>query len=174
MRIRVLAVVLTGLAAGLISLAAGQQVTSAEPGAPQWRNLLGDVKALDQFTDFRSKYVESFNKHDASAMTAFYADDGIAITPDGWFSGHDAIQKWYEFLFQRWNPSESVWQTDWMIGTDSDARAIGSWWSLLQNEKGPVSASGYWSAEYIRLGKDWKIHTITYNVAGGIPLSPVN
>jgi ketosteroid isomerase-like protein len=172
MRISVLALMLMGFTAGPVSLAAGQQNQSSQPDTPQWRNLLGEVKALDEFTALRREYTQAFNRRDAAAMAAFYADDGVAVTPDGWFSGHEAIQQWYQFMFQRWQPSDSLWQCDRLTGTDNQAWGIGRWWGTVATQKGLVSASGFWSTEYIRVGNDWKIRSAAYNVAGGIPLSP--
>jgi ketosteroid isomerase-like protein len=136
----------------------------------QWRNFLSEVKTLDEFTALRSEYTQAFNRNDAAAMTAFYTDDGVAITPDGWFAGHEAIQQWYQFIFRRWQPSDSMWQCERLTGTDSQAWGIGRWWGTVLTEKGPVSASGFWSTEYVRVGNDWKIRSAAYNVAGGIPL----
>ena len=121
MRISVVALILAGLAASPVSSATGKQPESWQLQTREWRNLLADTKALDEFTALRLKYLEAFDRHDAPAMTAFYADDGVAVTPDGWFSGHDAIQQWYEFLFHRWQPSDVMWQLDRLTGTDNQA-----------------------------------------------------
>ncbi len=171
MRISVLALILTGFACGPMGLAAGQQHESTQSEMRPSRNLLGDVKLLDEFERLGFNYASAFNRNDAAAMAAFYANDGIAVTPDGWFSGHEAIQQWYQFMFQRWQPSHSLWQLDRLTGTDNEALGIGHWWGTVQTQKGPVSASGLWSTEYIRVGNDWKIRSAAFNVSGGIPLT---
>jgi ketosteroid isomerase-like protein len=174
MRISVVGLILAGLAASQVSSARGKQPESWQLQTREWRNLLADTKALDEFTALRLKYLEAFDRHDAPAMTAFYADDGVAVTPDGWFSGHDAIQQWYEFLFHRWQPSDVMWQLDRLTGTDNQAWGIGRWWCTVQSQNGPVSASGFWSTEYIREDNEWKIRSATYNIAGGISLRPAS
>ena len=172
MKIGVLALILTGLPAGPVHLAPGQQ-QSGPPQPEIRRNLLGDVKALDEFVALRLKFVDAFDRHDAIAMTNFYTDDGIIVTPDGWFEGHDAIQQWYQFLFQRWQPRDALWQVDRLTGTDTEAWGIGRWWGTVQGRNGPVSASGYWSTEYVRVGNEWKIRSAAYNVSCGIKITPV-
>ena len=170
MRTSLLAVILIGFAAGPVDPAAGQQKEASETRQP--RNLLGSVKALEEFEALGSKYVQAFNRNDAAAMAALYADDGIAITPDGWFEGHDAIQQWYESMFRRWQPSKSLWQTERLTGTDNEAWQIGRWFGTVQTNTGPVSATGLWSFEYVRVGNEWKIRSAAYNVGGWIALSP--
>jgi ketosteroid isomerase-like protein len=173
MRIAVLALILTGLAAGSARLAPGQQQSGpSQPEIRHWRNLLGEVKALDEFAALRLRFLDAFDRHDAIAMTNFYVEDGIAVTPDGWFEGHDAIRQWYEFLFQRWQPRDALWQVNRLTGTDTEAWGIGQWWGTVQGRNGPVSASGYWSTEYVRVGSEWKIRSAAYNASGGIQLTP--
>lgn len=175
MKICAVVLILTGLAAGSVQLATGQQQNGpSQDEIRHWRNLLGDVKALDDFAALRSKFVDAFDRHDAAAMTNFYTDDGIAVTPDGWFEGHDAIQQWYIFLFQRWQPKDAIWQVDRLTGTDKEAWGIGRWWGIVESPKGRVSASGYWSTEYVRAGDEWKIRAAAYNIAGGISLTPAS
>ena len=170
MRISVLALVLTGFAAGLVGLAAGQQQETTQPETHQWRNLLGDVRSLDEFKTLQSDYTQAFDRNDAVAMAGFYADDGIAVTPDGWFFGRDAIEQWYQYMFQRWQPSQSLWQCERLTGTDNEAWGIGHWFGTVQTEKGPMSASGLWSTEYVRVGTAWKIRSATFSVSRGISL----
>ena len=171
MRISVLALVLTGFAAGPVGLAAGQQQESTQSETRQWRNLLGDVKSLDQFTALQSSYGQAFDRNDAAAMAGFYTDYGVAVTPDGWFCGREAIQEWYKLMFQQWQPSHSIWQYERLTGTDNEARGTGRWFGTFQSQNGPVSVNGLWSTEYVRVGAEWKIRSATFNVSSVIPLA---
>src|SRR5688500_7582412 len=50
--------------------------------------------ALDDLRALRTEYVEAFNKKDAAAVTALYADDAILIQADGaMLVGSEAIGK---------------------------------------------------------------------------------
>src|ERR1700759_3713640 len=68
----------------------------------QQRDLLGVPKAIDDFGAIRLKLEEAFKKNDASGIAALFTEDGILVTPDGMFSGREAIEKRYAVLFQRW------------------------------------------------------------------------
>ena len=171
MKISVLALILTGFAAGPVGLAAGQQQEATQSETRQCRNLLGDVKSLDEFTALQSNYSQTFDRKDAVAMAGFYADDGVAVTPDGWFSGRDAIQQWYQYMFDRWQPSHSLWQCERLTGTDKEAWGIGRWFGTVQSEKGAMAASGLWSTEYVRVGTEWKIRSATFSISRSILLA---
>jgi ketosteroid isomerase-like protein len=106
------------------------------------RNLLADVRALDEFSAFDKKYDEAFKQLDASAMAAFYTEDGVVVTPDGWFSGRENIEKWYAYMFRRWHPTNSIRQNDQLTAVGNQAWAVGRWWSTLRGENGPVLARG--------------------------------
>ena len=170
MRISVLALVLTGFAAGPVGFAAGQQQESTESKTGELRNLLGEVKSLDQFTALQSNYGQAFDRNDAAAMAGFYADYGVAVTPDGWFCGREAIQEWYKLMFQQWQPSHSIWQYERLTGTDNEASGMGRWFGTVQSQNGPMSVNGLWSTEYVRVGTEWKIRSATFNVSCVIPL----
>jgi uncharacterized protein (TIGR02246 family) len=172
MRIRLSVLALAGLAIGLVLPAFAEQKDTASPPIIPQSNLLGDVNVLAEFTALRTKYVEALNRLDAAAMAAFYTEDGVVVTPDGWFSGRENIEKWYAYMFQRWHPASSIRQNDQVIAVGSQAWAVGRWWSTLQSQNGPVLARGFWSAIYVREGDAWRIRMANYNVAGDISLTP--
>jgi uncharacterized protein (TIGR02246 family) len=172
MRIRLSVFAVAGLAIGFVLPAFAEQKVAADPPIAQQRNLLGDVSALAEFTALRTKYVEAVNTLDAAAMATFYTEDGVVVTPDGWFSGRENIEKWYAYMFQRWHPADSIRQDDQVTAVGSQAWAIGQWWSTLHGQNGPVLARGFWSAIYVREGEDWKIRMANYNASGDISLTP--
>jgi uncharacterized protein (TIGR02246 family) len=163
---------LAGLALGFVPSGLAEPKGTASPEIVPQTNLLGDVSALAEFTALRTKYVEAVNRLDAAAMAAFYTEDGIVVTPDGWFSGREAIEKWYGYAFQRWHPSNSIRQDDQVTAIGDQAWAIGRWWSTFQSQNGPVLARGFWSAIYVREGDTWKIRLANYNTSGEISLTP--
>jgi Ketosteroid isomerase homolog len=174
MRSRLSLFVLTGLAIGFVLPGLAQQKDTAGSEIVPSTNLLGDVNALAEFTVLRTKYVEALNKRDAPAMAAFYTEDGILVTPDGWISGREAIEKWYAYLFERWRPSNSIHQHDQVTAIGNQAWAVGRWWSTFQSQNGPVLARGFWSAIYVRESDTWKIRMANYNISGEISLTPAN
>jgi uncharacterized protein (TIGR02246 family) len=172
MQIRLSVLAVAGLAIGFVLPALAEQKDTAGPQIARQSNLLGDVNALAEFAALRTRYVEALNTLDAAAMAAFYSEDGVVVTPDGWFSGRENIEKWYAYMFQRWHPANSIRQNDQVTAVGNQAWAVGRWWSTLQSQNGPVLARGFWSAIYVREGDTWKIRMANYNVSGDISLTP--
>jgi ketosteroid isomerase-like protein len=172
MRIRLSALAVAGLTIGFGLPAFAELKDTADPRITPKSNLLGDVNALAEFAGLRTKYVEALNRLDAAAMAAFYTEDGIVVTPDGWFSGRENIKKWYEYMFQRWHPANSIRQDDQITAVGSQAWVIGRWWSTLQSRNGPVLARGFWSAIFVRGSDAWKIQMANYNASGDISVTP--
>ncbi len=172
MSIRLSLIAVVGSAIGFGLPVFADQKDTAGPQIAEQRDLLGDVNALAEFTALRTKYVETLNTLDAAAMAGFYTEDGVVVTPDGWFSGRENIEKWYAYMFQRWHPTNSIRQNDQVTGVGNQAWAIGRWWSTLQGQNGPVLARGFWSAIYVREGDAWKIRMANYNASGNIALTP--
>jgi len=79
-----------------------QQTNTPDPRIAQQRDLVGDVKALDEFGVLATKQSEAFTNNDAAAVAALFTEDAVLVAPDGIFSGRQAIQKRYEDTFQRW------------------------------------------------------------------------
>ena len=172
MRIRLSVLAVVGLAIGFVRPAFADQKDTADPPVAEQGNLLGDVTELAEFTALRTKYVEALNTLDAAAMAGFYTEDGVIVTPDGWFSGRENIEKWYAYMFRRWHPTNSIRQNDQVTAVGNQAWAVGRWWSTLRGKNGPVLARGFWSAIYVREGDAWKIRMANYNASGDITLTP--
>ena len=58
-----------------------------------------------QIDAFGNKIAEAFNKNDATAVAALWTEDAVWVTPEGVFSGRQAIEKRYADIFQRWHPT---------------------------------------------------------------------
>jgi uncharacterized protein (TIGR02246 family) len=150
MKIRLLALV--GLAMGF-----------ALPAIALEGDLAGDVRALDEFAAFGMKYDDAYKMSDAVALAALFTEDAVLVTPEGPFSGRQAIEKWYADLFERWHPTNNIGQADQLNAIDNGAWAVGKWWCTFQSQNGPVFARGYWSTIYVRDGDAWKIRMSTFN-----------
>ena len=126
-------------------------------------NLAGDVKALDEFDALGTRYDEAYKKSDAIALAALFTEDAVLVTPEGLFSGRQAVEKWYADLFERWHPTNNIGQADQLNAIDNGAWAVGKWWCTFQSQNGPVFARGYWSTIYVRDADGWKIRMSTFN-----------
>jgi len=47
----------------------------------------------DQYAELQKNFAEAYNRKDADAMAAAFAEDGIRVTPSGIFRGRDAIHR---------------------------------------------------------------------------------
>src|SRR4029079_4651794 len=47
----------------------------------------------DQYAELQRNFAEAYNRKDADAMAAAFADDAIRVTPSGVFQGRDAIRR---------------------------------------------------------------------------------
>jgi uncharacterized protein (TIGR02246 family) len=76
--------------------------TTTDPKVAQQRNLLGDVKAIGEFSALSMKEEEAFNRNDAGAVAALFTEDAVLVAPEGLFFGRQAIEKRYADVFRRW------------------------------------------------------------------------
>jgi uncharacterized protein (TIGR02246 family) len=160
MKIRLL-LTLAGFAIGFVLPTFAQQKDTANPRIAQQRDLLGDVKALDEFGVLGIKEDGAFNKNDAAALATLFTEDGVLVAPDGMFFGRQAIEKRYADMFQQSPITLFIGQREQLNAIDNAVWSVGEWWSTLQTQTGPLFARGYWSAIYIREGDAWKIRMLT-------------
>src|SRR5271165_2480316 len=110
-------VILAGMAITFVVLSALAQ----EANAP-------DPKVREQFVALAKKFDDAWNKNDAAAMSALYADDAVIVDDTGPIQGRDAIAKHFADLFQNVHFSDHVVTVDayspHMIGTGNEI-----WWN---------------------------------------------
>jgi len=162
MKIRFL-LALLGLAISFAVPTIAQQKDTADPRIVQQRDLLGVVKALDEFGELSQKLDEAYNKNDAAAVAALFTQDALLVTPDGMFSGRQDIEKRYEDTFQQWPITDFNGRRErrHLNAIDNAVWSAGQWASTFQSQTGPVSTWGCWSAIYVREGDAWKIRMLT-------------
>jgi uncharacterized protein (TIGR02246 family) len=150
MKVRLL-LTLAGLAISFAVPSIAQQKDTTDPTIVQQRDLLGVVKALDEFGELSQKLDEAYNKNDAAAVAALFTQDALLVTPDGMFSGRQDIEKRYEDTFQRWPITDFNGRRErrHLNAIDNAVWSAGQWASTFQSQTGPVSAWGYWSAIYV-------------------------
>lgn len=80
------------LATVLFALALAPTVASAQIEEPR----IPLQTKLSELNRFRVEYAENWNKKDANALVAMWADDAMFNDGDGMtYSGRAAVQKWY-------------------------------------------------------------------------------
>jgi len=147
MKIR-LVVALVGLAIGLTVPALAQQKDTVDPQTAQ------QIRAL------RIKFDEAFNRNDAAAVAALYAEDGVWVSlKNGAFHGRQAIEKAYaKYEFGPWHPSNLVGRVDRVIAVGNDVRAYGTWSETYRGTNGgPIDDEGHFLWVNVREGNTWKI-----------------
>jgi ketosteroid isomerase-like protein len=158
-------VTLIGLAISFALPTFAQQKDPADPRIVQQRDLLGVAKAVDESGELHRKLDEAYNKNDATAVAALFTEDALLVEPGGMFSGRQDIEKRYADTFQR-SPVVSFncsFERNYLNAIDNAIWGAGQWTGTFQRQTGPVFASGYWSAIYVREGDAWKIRMWTIN-----------
>jgi ketosteroid isomerase-like protein len=113
---------------------------------------------------------EASGNSDAAAIAALFTEDGLFVTDRGPVYGREAIQKWYEDLFQQLKIKKHVGIPDQgcphTIGTTgNEVWENGEWSETIQLESGDlIEMKGYWSTIDRRESDDWKIRMLTVNV----------
>ena len=152
-------IALAGLAIGFTAPAFAQQKDAPDPELRQ---------TIDVFA---KKYAEAVNNNDASAIAAFYTEDGVLVTSEGPKYGREAIERFYADLFRQFHFSNYSSKADQysphLIGTTgNEILEIGEWGCTVEGHGGsPVQLKGYYSSIYIRAGNDWKISMVTSNMS---------
>jgi uncharacterized protein (TIGR02246 family) len=106
---------------------AGFAIGSVLPVFAQQKDTV-DPKIAQEIRELAMKYDEAFNRNDAAAVAALYAEDGVNKTPHaGTFHGRRAIEKNYaKWDFQLWHAHKFVKTIDRVItvgnGTSSQKR----------------------------------------------------
>jgi uncharacterized protein (TIGR02246 family) len=156
MKIR-LVLALIGLAIGFTVPTLAQQKDTADP------------QIAEQIRALASNFDEAFNRNDAAAVAAFYTEDAVRVTPNGTFSGRQAIEKGYaKFDFQQYQANDHVLKVNQVNAVGNDVRALGTWTTSFQEggHAGERShAGGHFTLIMVREGDTWKIRRSTYDVS---------
>src|ERR1700730_5427333 len=98
MKIRLL-LALVGSAIGSAAPALAEEKASTPAVPNPFQPVPAGPALVQQLEVIDEKFDEAFNKHDASAVAAFYTSNAIQATPVGVFSGREAIEKYFTELF---------------------------------------------------------------------------
>jgi uncharacterized protein (TIGR02246 family) len=120
------------------------------PAGPQ---LVQQIEAINQQFD------EAFNKHDAAAVGDLYTSNAVQMTPQGSFSGREAIEGYITDLFQRHNPSDRVTKMSYVYAFGGDLCALGGWTVTIDGSR---QFGGYLAIVYTFVGGTWKIRASVF------------
>ena len=116
------------------------------------------------------KYNKPFDKNDAGAVAAFFAEDAVLVTDKGPIYSREAIEKHFADLFQNVHFSNHIDKADQysphIIGTAGNEMWSNGEWSLTVQEKtgDPIPLKGYWSEIFVREGDAWKVRMQIWNI----------
>jgi uncharacterized protein (TIGR02246 family) len=121
----------------------------------------GDTKIAEQIRALTIEYENAFNRHDAAAVAALFAKDGVRVSPSGESRGRPAIAKSFaKYEFQRWNCTDLLKRIDRVLTVGNRVIAQGIW-SLTYQEDGAHKPNkpdeGHLSWVLVREGDTWKI-----------------
>jgi uncharacterized protein (TIGR02246 family) len=117
-------------------------------------------KIEQQIRILSMNYDAAINKHDAAAIAALYAGDGVWVTyHDGSYHGRQAIEKEYgKMYFKAWNKHAYTTTVARVTAVGNKVRATGTWscaYSEGIGDSHPDSGRYWWVI--IREGNSWKI-----------------
>ena len=120
------------------------------PAGPQ---LVQQIEAINQ------KFDEAFNKHDAAAVGALYTANAVQVTPQGSFSGREAIEGYVTDLFQRHQPVDRITKMTYVYAFGGDLCALGGWTVTIN---GSMKFGGFLNNVYTQVGGTWKISSSVF------------
>lgn len=116
----------------------------------------------ESFEKVQSEFADAYNRKDIAAMTAFFSENGVRITPSGVFRGREAIgRELQRVLVDLGLHDYSVQRLVSRLEGNMVFNA-GEWQAKLGNGQ---QLRGYYSALLVREGDGVKIFEETVNVA---------
>jgi ketosteroid isomerase-like protein len=114
----------------------------------------------DQYAELQKNFSDAYNRKDADAMAAAFAEDGIRVTPSGIFQGREAIRRNLQDVLQMGLQDYTVERTV----TRSEGKFVfnaGEWRAKV----GDQPLHGYYTAIIVRDGDKAKIMEETVAIA---------
>jgi uncharacterized protein (TIGR02246 family) len=126
-----------------------------------------DPQIAQQIRERGKKYDEAFNQNDATAVAALFTEDALQVTPEGLYSGRQAIEKRYaEEVFTRSHGNNHVIKTDQVVAIGDEVCSVGEWSCTVQDQSGStIQVHGYYTDVNFREGDTWKVRISTFNFA---------
>ena len=126
--------------------------------------LAGVADAQDKATIERlnAEFAAAFNKGDAAAVAAMYAEDAVVLPPGAdMIRGRDAIRAFWAHMAEQAQDAKLSTVDVKPLGPDA-AREIGTF-SLRTKGQQPQEVSGKYVVVWQKAGNDWKLATDIWN-----------
>jgi ketosteroid isomerase-like protein len=98
---------------------------------------------------------------DPAKLAATYASNGELVSPFGVVAGQDALVKTFASFLKTGDKELETITSSRLVG---DVALCSGEWTYTPASGGPVG-KGYWTKVVGKVGNDWKIHVLAYNVA---------
>lgn len=129
-----------------------------------------DAAVVAKIEQLIADYVQAYNRHDAAALAAFYASDGVFVSVTGTpIEGRDAIEKFWQTTFKRIGDVNQSVKVIEIHALGDGAWGIGEYSAKLKGQVGPPEIKGHWSAVYVPEGGAWKVRMLS----GGPNVAPL-
>jgi uncharacterized protein (TIGR02246 family) len=123
-----------------------------------------DPQVAEQVRALAAKYDEAFNRNDATAVAALYTDEAVFKTPNGTFTGREAIEGLYRKLyFEGDHAKNDVTVVDEVVAVGNEVRVTGTWSDTFEGI-GTIHADGTYSWVLTHEGDSWKIRKSTFDI----------
>ena len=153
---------LVGLVIGF-ALPTFAQEKAATPAVPNpFQSIPAGPALVQQLEAINEQFDEAFNKHDATAVAAFYTENAILSSPLAVASGLPDIEKYFTNVFQRFNGSNHSTKINYVYAFGGDLCAIGGY-TVTNN--GHQQAGGYVINVYTPARDTWKIRAAVVKFA---------
>lgn len=163
MKIRLL-LALVGLAIRF-TVPAFAQEKAASPAVPNpFQPIPAGPALVQKLEAINEEFDEAFNRHDASAVAAFYTANAILSSPLGVASGLPEIEKYFTNLFERFSPTDRSTKMNYVYAFGGDLVAMGGWTVTIT---GHQQAGGYLVNVYTPVHGTWKIRAVVFKYATG-------
>lgn len=98
---------------------------------------------------------------DPAKLAATYAPDGELVSPWGVVSGHDALVKTFASYMKPGDKDVDTLTSSRMVG----GVVLCNGGYTFTPAAGGTDSKGFWTKVVGKVGNDWKIHVLSYNVA---------
>ena len=127
--------------------------------------LCGPAHAADDATAICNAAISAYGAAAASGdpvkMAAVFAPDGELVSPWGFVAGHDALVKTYASFMKPGDKEADTQTISRMVG--DVALCTGGW--TFTPASGASDSKGSWTKVVGKVGGEWKILNLTYNLA---------
>jgi ketosteroid isomerase-like protein len=154
---------LVGLAIGF-AVAGLRPRKAATPAVPNpFQPIPAGPALVQQLEAINEKFDEAFNKHDATAVAAFYTENAILSSSFGIASGLPDIEKYFTDVFQRFGSTDRSTKINYVYAFGGDLVAMGGWTVTINHQQ----AGGYVINVYTPVRDTWKIRASVFKYTTG-------